>query len=118
VWGCGALAEFSQQLLSLGYNELLLQRGHMALRVARGLFRIWVVASIVWLVGWLWYVWATCKTDNERLLYCYTSFFDDWMQRGDFTFWYYAKLIATGMVVPIVVLALGSALVWAFKGFR
>ena len=92
----------------------------MALRVARGLFRIWIIVSIVWLVGWLWYVWATCKpvTGNELLLYCYTSFFDDWMGPVPFTFLDYAKLIATGMVVPIVVLAFGSALVWAFRGFR
>src|SRR5262249_13430539 len=88
----------------------------MTLRVAGGLFRIWIVASIVWLVGWLWYVWATCD-GNERL-YCYTSFFDDWMAPLPLTFLDYAKLIATGMVVPIVVLALGSALVWAFRGFR
>src|SRR5215471_21423790 len=49
VWGCGALAELPQQLLCLGYNELLLQRGHMALRVARGLFRLWLILSALWI---------------------------------------------------------------------
>jgi hypothetical protein len=90
----------------------------MALRVARGLFRIWIIASIVWLVGWLWYVWATCiPTAGNELLLCYTSFFDDWMTAVPLTFLDYASIIATGMVVPIVVLAFGSALVWAFSGF-
>ena len=102
------------------------QRGHMALRVARGLFRIWVVASIIWFVGWLWYVWATCtlkhvpgNPENEYTKLCYTSLFSDWMSQVPyFTFWDYASIAATAIGVPIVVLALGSALVWAFRGFR
>jgi hypothetical protein len=60
----------------------------MALRVARGLFRIWIVASIVWFVGWLWYLWATCTLkhvpgtpENEYTQLCYTSLFSDWMSQ-------------------------------------
>jgi hypothetical protein len=43
----------------------------MALRGARGLFRIWIVATIVWLVGWLW---ATCEFATGNELFCETSF--------------------------------------------
>jgi len=39
---------------------------YMALRVARGLFRIWIIASIIWFVGWLWYLWAMCMTLSSR----------------------------------------------------
>ena len=65
----------------------------------RGLFRVWVVASLIWFVGWLWYVWATCKIMEvshpsqstpawERYVtLCYTGL-GEWMRQvRDFTFW-------------------------------
>jgi hypothetical protein len=51
----------------------------MVLRVARGLFRLWLVLSVLWIGG---------------------------------------VGVVTWRVPPAFLLALGSALVWAFRGFR
>jgi hypothetical protein len=56
----------------------------MALRVARGLLRLWLVLSVLWIGGVVF------------------------VRHG----------ILLALVPPAFVLALGSALVWASKGFR
>jgi hypothetical protein len=66
----------------LGLNQF--QGDHMALRVARGLFRLWLVLSVLWIGGVVF------------------------VRHG----------ILLALVPPAFVLALGSALVWASKGFR
>ena len=73
----------------------------MALRVARGLFRLWLVFLVLWIgaVGVvLWWAW-------------------DWGDEGpELDYWLRAGVLA--FAPPVLVLALGSALVWAFRGFR
>jgi hypothetical protein len=96
------------------------------MNLRRGLFRIWIVASLIWFVGWLAYVWATCTPmhisgtpENEYVQFCYTSLFQDWMrQRQDFAFWDYASIGATGIGIPFAVLILGAGFLWAADGFR
>jgi hypothetical protein len=73
----------------------------------RGLFRVWIVASLLWFIGWLLYVWATCETKHvpgsaqnepwkEYVKFCYTGF-SEWMtQVQNFTFWDYASIGAVG----------------------
>jgi hypothetical protein len=56
----------------------------MALRAVRGLFRLWLVLSVLWIGGMVF------------------------VRHG----------IVLALVPPAFVLALGSALVWASKGFR
>jgi hypothetical protein len=78
-----------------------------------------VVASIIWLAGWLCYVWATCKpvaTSNQ--LYCYTNVFDDWMKQVPLMFLDYVSIVSTGLVIPIAALVIGAGLLWAVEGFR
>jgi hypothetical protein len=85
----------------------------------RGLLRVWVIASLIWLAGWLLYFWATCNLNPDNDLYCYTSFLDDWMKPAPyFTFLDYASIVATGMVVPIAALIIGFGILWAVGGFR
>ena len=96
------------------------------MNLRRGLFRIWIVASLIWFVGWLWYVRATCiqsvaagKQGTSIVQFCYTSLYSDWMgQPQDFTFWDYASIGATGIGIPFAVLILGGGILWAADGFR
>jgi hypothetical protein len=108
----------------------------MALRVARGLFRVWLVLSVLWVVGVGVMTWQTFPPslgvprqnppppgyviDQPRVG---LETIDDAnaalaiqsriQQR---TALWFAGLLA--LLPPVFVLALGSALVWAFRGFR
>jgi hypothetical protein len=90
------------------------------MNLKRGLFRIWVVASLIWFLGWLAYVWATClPQENSVEVYCYTSLFDDWMSPVSyFSLRDYARIGAMGIGPPIAVLVLGFSILWAADGFR
>jgi hypothetical protein len=90
----------------------------MALRVGRGLFRLWLVLSVLWIGGVGVVTWCAflgvpfvrwddpivedrklfgAKTEKERLV-----------RIG----------IVYALVPPVFVLGLGSGLVWAVRGFR
>jgi hypothetical protein len=123
----------------------------MALRITHGLFRLWLVFSVLWVVGVAGVSWSTFPVD-------------DWVNTSNVTpddfipdeFAAYKACMATGkssddcaavlkppfdpskpyrvvrdderrtavwfaatlaIVPPILILVLGSALGWAFKGF-
>jgi hypothetical protein len=67
-------------------------------RVARGLFRLWLVLSVLWIAG------VGLETYRE------------W----SYGLWHGGSLfmLVFGLLPPVFVLALGSALVWAVRGFR
>jgi hypothetical protein len=100
----------------------------MALRVARGLFRLWLVLSVLWIGGVGVATWRTfpipvlpsiCDLPaNERSEDWDCSF--SWLQRvkAPFVMDIIQDNILLALVPPIFVLALGLALVWAFRGFR
>jgi len=71
----------------------------MALRVARGLFRLWLVLSVLWIgsVPFMPWLYHTPGAIGENLI---------------------LGMSITAFFPPLFVLALGSALVWAFRGFR
>jgi hypothetical protein len=87
----------------------------MAWRIARGLFRLWLVLSVLWVAGvgiYAWWSfpmevppWAASVPGAESLL----------AEDRRSAIWD-ASLLA--VLPPAFVLALGSALVWAFRGFR
>jgi len=107
----------------------------MALRVARGLFRLWLVLSVLWIGGvgvvtWRTFPvipeWATlpsiCEIPaNER-----SEDWDcSWLQRVKAQVVMdkeqraaIQSAVVLALVPPAFLLALGSALVWAFRGFR
>lgn len=119
----------------------------MALRLGRGLFRLWLVLSVLWIGGVAATTWWTlpvdlCATPPGGLHDCdandliragqntklvekeanlrpgfdpskpYRIPFDD-LRRTEIKFG-----AAAAVLPPIFVLALGSAFVWAFTGFR
>ena len=118
------------------------------LRVARGLFRVWLVLSALWIAGMAYMVWgafdsidwvetqATSKWDTrcpanpsnrfeeidcldrpspEKLLAAKAAASKTATEERRALFWR-ANLLA--FLPPAFLLALGSALVWAFRGFR
>jgi hypothetical protein len=116
----------------------------MALRVARGLFRLWLVVSVLWIGGvavetwWTFPVndwvpapsvggndpksWGAIPLEEKDGRGIAKPVFDpdQWLRdetdkerRAAIRF---AGLLA--LTPPLLLLALGSALVWAFRGFR
>ena len=107
----------------------------MAFRVARGLFRLWLVLSVLWIAGvgvvtWQHFPIQLSYTpgkvppgefDPDRFLLSHehpdfdpSKPYDNYKERRDAL--QFASVLA--FVPPAFVLALGSALVWAFRGFR
>jgi hypothetical protein len=122
----------------------------MALRVARGLLRVWVVVSIVWVLfivisGWdqlseiftaiepppgeggvvlppgPYACWATRNADNPFVIIqpgvetsANMSLTTAWRR----CITYKMQIPIQALAPPLMLLALGSALVWAFRGFR
>jgi len=111
----------------------------MAWRVARGLFRLWLVLSVLWIGGVGVVTWRTFPvndwiivhevTDPELLKQLEAA---PRMPMPEFDPSKPHKTVVTdrelraiiqwgialALVPPAFVLALGSALVWAFRGFR
>jgi hypothetical protein len=107
----------------------------MALRVARGLFRLWLVLSVLWVVGVgvvTWHTfpwlpeWATLPSicdlpaserseewDCSWLARVKAQLVMDKEQRAALL-----SAILLALVPPAFALALGSALMWALRGFR
>jgi hypothetical protein len=100
----------------------------MALRVARGLFRMWLILSVLWIGGVGVVTWRTLplyetpiswgailipeKAEAER---------PPWETDAPWIIEQRAAIrsaILLALVPPVFVLALGSALVWALRGFR
>jgi hypothetical protein len=82
----------------------------MALRVARGLFRLWLVLSVLW-VGVV--TWWTFPSALSMLL---DPEVPPWAVEPARDAVWFATLLA--LIPPAFVLALGAALLWAFRGFR
>jgi hypothetical protein len=103
----------------------------MALRVVRGLFRLWLVLSVLWIGGVGVVTWRTLP-ENELPSMCdlpaneRPEDFDCWLQRVKDEVVFMDKkqraAIQNGILLAFLplafVLALGSALAWAFRGFR
>jgi hypothetical protein len=101
----------------------------MALRIARGLFRLWLILSVLWIGGvgfvtWGTFIWPEVVVCEEveapppgsclpRSIILRLG--PEWDKDRHAAF-QFALLLA--LAPPAFVLALGSALVWAFRGFR
>jgi hypothetical protein len=100
--------------------------------IARGLFRLWLVLSLLWIGGVGVVTWRTFPEDEfpsmcDLPAYQRSKEFDcSWvyrvkeqlvfMDKGQRAATQHGILLA--IIPPAFVLALGSALVWALKGFR
>jgi hypothetical protein len=89
----------------------------MALRVARGLFRLWLVLSVLWIGGVVLAKWSTLISADwgEILNVAPWEEVPPWIFYQRKAIWSAALL---AFVPPALLLAFGSALAWAFRGFR
>jgi hypothetical protein len=121
----------------------------MALRIARGLFRMWLVLSALWIGGvgvvswWTFpqtvvpYVDGQTHTSSNGKQYVYDASANEWLpvtethtlKPSDQEVAWAARNAearraeilydtAVALIPPVLLLALGSALGWAFRGFR
>jgi hypothetical protein len=90
----------------------LTERG--AMNWTRGLFRLWIVGTVLWVA----YIGMTVALPAWREAHCDPSD-DPFCGLGPKSqhdgVW---DLANTALDPPLVVLAIGSVMVWAFRGFR
>ena len=70
------------------------------MRVARGLLRLWLVLSVLWVAVVAYVTWSIAWRSADPAAFVL------------------AEALPLALVPPVFVLALGAALVWAFRGFR
>ena len=95
----------------------------MALRVARGLFRLWLVLSVLWISGVGVVTWQTfpvadwvavppspgeLQSIEDANAAIQRAAIENAVQSA----------VVLALVPPAFLLALGSALIWAIRGFR
>jgi hypothetical protein len=92
----------------------------LALHVERGLFRLWLVLSVLWIGGVGVVTWPAF--DPAKLWeHPYTGYFDPEAyleDRPQPEGWYAVQAAVLSFAPPVFVLALGSALMWVVRGFR
>lgn len=90
----------------------------------RGLFRLWAIASVLWVVGYIAYFWHSCLPETGTGDYwCFTGEFDDWTEPLRYFGWrQYSYNAGWTFGVPIAGLLIGSAIYaavhWVLLGFR
>jgi hypothetical protein len=83
---------------------------------ARGLFRTWSVASLLWLAIWtvLEWRWLSCKVPAIARAGPWESYrcnpFDEFDPWEDF--------LLPALLPPLILLVVGGLLLWAVRGFR
>src|SRR5262249_34125524 len=99
----------------------------MALRVARKLFGLWLLLSVLWIGGvgvvtLLLYPHPPSRVEYYAHPELYTPTPQERFERdvriiADDQRWTIKAAIIIALVPPVILLALGSALVWAFRKF-
>jgi hypothetical protein len=83
----------------------------------RLLFRLWLIASGIWMCAWALHIWQSCTTDVVEV-WCRTDYSEWYSPFSEFTPLTYAVIAVWGMVPPLAVLAWGGGVYWALTGFR
>jgi hypothetical protein len=83
-----------------------------------GLLRLWLFASVIWLVAWAAYVWFTrleeAEDPTERtFLAFHTGFGKGRTAISEFGFGDYLSLAAIEIGIPLAVFVLGYVVCWA-----
>jgi hypothetical protein len=78
------------------------------MNVRRGLFRIWAIASAMWVAACLW-----LRHDYDYSCFLRSSPWCDYWEP-----YYYVQAAATMIGPPVIALLLGWATLWIVAGFR
>jgi hypothetical protein len=88
----------------------------------RGLFRLWIVGSAIWIVGWSIYVWNTCwaaADAKDPFVICRTSLFSGGMREvRAFNLSDYVDLAVSVFLIPVGTLVGGLIIAWIVVGFK
>jgi len=76
----------------------------------RGLFRLWLIASAIWLIGWVLFIRGRCHALPNGGFMCRNDRDGVLAFLGDFAAWTPMQLYLLGLVVPAAVLVIGLAL--------
>jgi hypothetical protein len=91
------------------------------MNLRRGLFRLWIAASLLWLIAYVAYLWSRCiymDTTDGTMLWCWSGE-GDWVGSPRyFLIAAYARLFAIAVSVPLGMLIVGYALAWIVRGFQ
>jgi hypothetical protein len=83
----------------------------------RGLFRLWIIGSVLWATGYVVYFWRSCGYNQIGELWCPTGY-EDWIGHlSYFGLLDYGRHAAWAVGFPIIVLVIAAAFLWVFKGF-
>src|SRR5262245_1944818 len=93
------------------------------MNVRRGLLRLWLFASTLWLISWAAYVWlsrieAAEDPTGEHFLAFHTDFGRGWKAVSAFALGDYLSLAAIGIGIPLAILILGCGAWWVAAGFK
>jgi len=86
----------------------------------RGLFRIWVVVTVLWIAAWAYYVWDYCVLREYQYgIACFSGSINMELHVGStieriLSFHSYRRLFAILLGPPIVLLVAGF---WVVRGF-
>src|SRR5262249_23230850 len=93
------------------------------MNVKRGLLRLWLFTSALWLISWAAYVWLSRiegaeDTIVEHFLAFHTDFGSGWKAVSAFALGDYLSLAAIGIGIPLAVLIFGYSIWWVAAGFK
>ncbi len=79
-------------------------------RIGRGLFRLWLIGTTLWIAAFVWNGEFSCFVGSYP--WC------QWWVVSPLWQSTYLRVLMGAFGVPLAVLALGAALLWAARGFR
>jgi hypothetical protein len=80
----------------------------------RFLFRLWLIASGLWICAWAFYLWRTCARFGQDR-WCRTDYSSRLSELSTGSF---LEMVAWGAVAPLTVLVLGVVTYQVIKHFR
>lgn len=79
---------------------------------ARGLFRLWLVASAAWLIGWVLFIRGRCHPLPNGGMVCEHDRAGILSFMGAFVAWTPFQVYLLGLAVPLAVLVVGVIVTW------
>jgi hypothetical protein len=87
------------------------------MRIARGLLRLWLVTSVVW-IGLISAVYWPIVSYEWKVFREKPIMFDDLPDAPWAINWNATHVAEAAFIPPVLVLVLGAAVAWVVKGFR
>ncbi len=87
------------------------------MNLMRGLFRLWILVSVLWVGFSGWRFWGSCMPGQDGELWCATGV-EDWVTRLKYFGLREAFHVAAFTLgLPLALFVIGLAAVWVGRGF-